>query len=390
MQRLRLSRVVNHLQIPLLTRAFSAGNEDFIQARLLAQGCGSIHLNRPKSLNALNLDMVQSILATLKQWEKDPNVKFILFTGSGDKSFCAGGDVIALAQIKVQDPAVPQNFFRTEYTMNHLIARYPKPVVSVIKGIVMGGGVGISLNGAYRVLTDSTKFAMPETGIGLFPDVGASFFLPRLKGGPALGMYFALTGNAFGLADSMYAGVGTHYVPAEKLPDLVSALEVASDPAPVLDAFKQTPPPSELAALAPTIDSVFDPDSALRVVTTKLEALQAVPDERESAFATKSLETLASKSPTSLAISFQNLHEGQHRTLAEVLQNDLRVGVRIAQKGAEGDFYKGVNTQLVLKERGTTKWNPAPSIKELAHYFAPFSEDENVRELDVDSDPILV
>ena len=184
---------------------------------------GRVTLNRPKALNALTLAMTRELDARLIDWAADERIAAVVVEGAGDRAFCAGGDIRALyASMTTPGDRFSATFYREEYTLNHRIHAYPKPYIALIDGVVMGGGVGVSVHGSHRVVTENVLFAMPETGIGLFPDVGATHFLPRIPG--ALGMYLGLTGARLRAADVMYAGVGTHFVPRARLGELVDAL----------------------------------------------------------------------------------------------------------------------------------------------------------------------
>ncbi|MGB1088689.1 MAG: enoyl-CoA hydratase/isomerase family protein, partial [Alphaproteobacteria bacterium] len=199
---------------------------------------GLITLNRPKALNSLTHEMALAMTDQLTQWQGDDAIAVVAVVGAGEKGFCAGGDIRALYESGQSDKVYSRAFYRDEYILDRLIKHYPKPYVAILDGIVMGGGVGISVHGSHRVATDRTTFAMPETGIGLFPDVGGSFFLPRLEG--RLGMYLGLTGRRLKGADAFHAGVATHYAAQadeEAIIEALAALSPADEVGEVLDSF---------------------------------------------------------------------------------------------------------------------------------------------------------
>ena len=185
-------------------------------------GVGTITLNRPKALNALTLDMIHRISPQLAAWQEDSTVKAVVIRGAGERAFCAGGDVRAVWEAGRQGDRMTEDFFREEYRLNRLIHTFAKPYVALIDGITMGGGVGLSVHGSHRIAGDRTMLAMPEVGIGLFPDVGGSYFLPRLPG--RLGLFLALTGWRLHAADAIHCGVATDYVPSDRVDDLMAAL----------------------------------------------------------------------------------------------------------------------------------------------------------------------
>jgi enoyl-CoA hydratase/carnithine racemase len=307
-----------------------------------------------------------------------------MLRGQGDKAFCAGGDIRRLAE----DPDQGHVFFREEYQLDYLIACFPKPVVAIMSGIVMGGGVGISLHAAFRVVTDNTVFAMPETGIGLLPDVGASFFLGRLG---TLGLYLGLTGERLRVADVMYAGVGTHYVPATKLGRVVDALCVADlrgDPrAAVSDLLRAaaSSPDAEapLSRARNAIHRCFGHGSveAIRRALVAEAADQSSPDRE---WAASCLQTLDSRSPTSLKISFRSLSQGRNQTLREALAMEFRAATRCVRR--RGDFAEGVRAIIIDKD-GKPRWQPSTleAVDEelVRSFFAPFQGAGEPRDLEL-------
>jgi enoyl-CoA hydratase len=304
-----------------------------------------IVLNRPAALNALTLDMIRAIAPRLAGWAQDPGVATVAITGAGEKAFCAGGDVRGLYEAKQSDPHAPvlRDFFWNEYRLNRRIHRYAKPYVAILDGITMGGGVGLSVNGAIRVATDKTLFAMPETAIGLFPDVGGSHFLPRAPG--ALGVYLALTGRRLKAADMIYCGFATHYVPSAEVPALLAAL--GSQPVEGALSMSRDPGPAPLAAERAAIDRCF----GHATVEAILEALTA----EGSAWAHKTREGLARMSPTAMKVSLRELQRG--RGLA--FEDCMRMEFRLSQASMHGhDFFEGVRALLVDKDNAP-RWRPA-------------------------------
>eukprot|EP00053_Salpingoeca_punica_P011251 m.100474 g.100474 ORF g.100474 m.100474 type:complete len:381 (-) comp15627_c0_seq2:343-1485(-) len=331
--------------------AASSSAEPTVQMRVVGN-FRQLVLNRPKALNALDVDMVRG-LRVAGEWDKNPSVAVIVMTGAGEKAFCAGGDVVTVAKSgsgKLGDGgAFARDFFAEEYKTDYLFATLKKPYVALIDGIVMGGGVGLSVHGKYRVATERTLFAMPETGIGLFPDVGGSFFLPRLKG--RLGFFLGLTGHRLKGAQVLHAGVATHYIQSSDIPALLKSLEGLQRPNLVqdaLDSFHR--PPSEPAALdahAALIDHAFGADSPSEIVK-RLETAAGASD----AFAQETLKTLRKMCPLSVCVSFEQLTRGASMTLADCLKMEYRLTQHVMTKP---DFFEGVRALLLDKDQ-KPKW----------------------------------
>ena len=269
---------------------------------------GVVTLNREKALNALNWEMVKAMYAQLEEWAALNAVKAVLVKGAGERAFCAGGDIRWLHDTAKDDPAGASEFFRDEYTNNALIYHFPKPYVALIDGITMGGGVGISVHGDFRVAGDQTLFAMPETGIGLFPDVGGGHFMPRLHDG--LGLYYALTGARAKAADCMAAGIATHYTPTESQAALEEALINAplgshahADVEAVLDEFAGDPGHAGVNDIRPLIARLFQGHETLDDLIGALKS-------DDSDFANEMITTLGKMSPTSLALTFEQMKRG--------------------------------------------------------------------------------
>jgi enoyl-CoA hydratase len=328
-----------------------------------------VALNRPRALNALSFAMCRALDDGLRRWQADPAVHAVVIKGAGERAFCAGGDIRALYETLTSEGVEQAVFFYSiEYPMNARLHRFTKPYVSLWDGIVMGGGVGVSAHGSHRVVTERTLFAMPETGIGFFPDVGATYVLPRLGGG--LGLYLGLTGARLKAADCLDAGLATHYVPAGRLPALEQALaeaDLSGDAHAAVDAvlgqFAGDPGPSSLAELRPRIDACFDQPSLAAV----LDALA----REETGWGRAELDQLGSKSPTSLAVTFRQLRAGDTLDFEAAMRLEYRLVHRFV---AGHDFREGVRALLVDKDN-TPEWRPARlqdiAVADLDAYFAP-------------------
>jgi 3-hydroxyisobutyryl-CoA hydrolase len=314
-----------------------------------------VTLNRPKALNALNISMIRLMTPRYKEYERDPHVKSIILKGAGDKAFCAGGDIRAIYDSKKKTPStLYKDFFREEYILNYLIGTLQTPHIAFLNGITMGGGVGLSVHGKFRVATENTVFAMPETAIGFFCDVGGSYFLPRLPG--ELGMYLALTGARLKGVDVLKAGVATHYIPAAKLPQVEDEIsKVRDSPADIyidklLTKFNDIPtdlPKSEIETHRDTIDRIFGKKT--------LEDIFAELKKENTEWANKVLETLSKMSPTSLKVVFKQLREGKKLSLDECLKMEYRISQRFMM---HHDFFEGVRALLVDKDKNP-KWECA-------------------------------
>jgi enoyl-CoA hydratase len=340
----------------------------------IRDAAGVVILNRPKALNALSLGMVRELARALDVWEHDPQVTRVVVSATGEKAFCAGGDIRELHDLgRAGRHDEMLAFWREEYILNDRIKRYPKPYISLIDGIVMGGGVGISLHGSHRIAGDRYLFAMPEVGIGFFPDVGATYALPRLPG--AAGIYLALTGDRVGAADALALGLATHAVPSERMAELADALTGRAALDDILAGFTRDPGPEKLAANRATIADCFAaPD--LAAIRERL----ARKAEDGDGFAAKTLQTLSVKSPTSVAIAYEQMRRGADLDFAEAMRTEFRIVSRIA-RGHE--FYEGVRAVVIDKDHAP-RWRPATldaiEPDEIALYFAPLGADELVLE----------
>ena len=323
---------------------------------------GRVTLNRPKALNALTLAMTRQLDARLIDWAADDRIAAVVVEGAGDRAFCAGGDIRALyASMTTPGDRFSATFYREEYTLNHRIHAYPKPYIALIDGVVMGGGVGVSVHGSHRVVTENVLFAMPETGIGLFPDVGATHFLPRMPG--ALGMYLGLTGARLRAADVMYAGIGTHYVPRERLSELVDAL-LARPVDDCLAGFAADAGEPPLAEHRAAIDRCF--------AGATIEAILAALEVEGTEWAEATRATLATKSPTSLKVTVRQLRAGAALDFAAAMRLEYRLSQRFC---ADHDFAEGIRSVVIDKDNAP-QWRPA-SLADVteadvdAHFQAP-------------------
>ena len=327
-------------------------------------GVVEITLNRPEALNALTLEMAQTLYGRLTAWATDDTVRAVVVRGSGDRAFCAGGDIRALYDAKQVNGPLTRDFFRNEYRLNHLVFHYPKPYIALVDGIAMGGGVGLSVHAGTRIGSETTMFAMPETGIGLFPDVGGSYFLPRCPG--AIGMYLALTGARLKAADCLYAGISDHYIENVHHDALVAPLRdgIAIDA--VVADLASDPGPAPLADSRDVIDRTFSGDS----VDAVLAALRAEGGD----WAEKTLKIMAGKSPTSQKIACRQLQEGADKGFDACMMMEYRLSQHIM---AAHDFFEGVRALIVDKDNSPV-WQPA-SLEDVddtavAGYFAPLDE----------------
>jgi enoyl-CoA hydratase len=346
-------------------------------------GVALLTINRPQALNALTLDNYRRMAAALAAWADDPDIYAVVVRGAGGRAFCAGGDVRAVYEAGRGlggDPDLPSAFFREEYRLLSFVHRYPKPYVAVIDGITMGGGAGISVNGRYRIATERTLFAMPETAIGLFPDIGATHFLNRCPG--CLGIYLGLTGARLRAADALYCGFATHFVAQARVAALVAALAdaawrtgLAFDQAEALIAGIATEPePAPLALLRPAIDRIFAGET-VEAILAALDA-EAEADGEHGAWAAETRAGLLTKSPTSLKVTLRQLRTGRDYDLDAALRLEYRLTQHFM---AAHDFYEGVRAMLVDKDQ-RPRWRPATLAEvddaTVAAYFAPLGERE--------------
>ena len=337
---------------------------------------GVATLNRPEALNALTLEMAREMSATLAAWAEDDAVDAVLIKGAGERAFCAGGDIRRMYDLRGTGDPYPYDFFRTEYAMNARVFHFPKPYVALMDGIVMGGGVGLSVHGSHRVASERMMLAMPETGIGLFPDVGGSYFLPRLPG--ETGMFMALTGARIRAADALALGIADAYVPSDRLQALEAALAETdlgggSDAVErVLTGFAGDAGRASVTVEREAIDACFSAGSVEEILA-RLKA-------RGGAWAETQLGILAAKSPTSLKITFEQMRRGARLDFDACMAMEYR----IANGCVLGhDFYEGIRAVVVDKDQKPA-WRPASlaevSEADVAAYFErpPFEGDLDV------------
>ncbi len=329
---------------------------------------GRIRLNRPKALHALNLAMCEGVLDALEAWREDLSVEAIVIDHAEGRGFCAGGDIRMLAASGATDGVEARAFFHAEYRMNHRLFTYAKATIAFMDGITMGGGVGLALPCRFRVATENTKLAMPETGIGLFPDVGGGWYLSRLPG--RIGQYLALTGHRLDGAECLALGLATHYLPSDALDAAKAGLAKApQDIAGVLDPLAAAAPETRILARKDDIDRLFASD----VLEDVYAALAA--DGGEWAMAT--LATLHTKSPQTMKVSLRLLAEGAAMaTFADEMRQEYAVGAHVVQRH---DFLEGVRAVIVDKDNAP-RWDPATPEGVTEHVidqiFAPLPEDE--------------
>ena len=315
-------------------------------------GTAFITLNRPKALNALTLAMIRAMMPQLQAWADDPAIKAVVVEGAGDRAFCAGGDVRAVYEAGRNGDGLTDAFFRNEYSLNRMIHVFPKPYVAIVDGVTMGGGVGLSVHGSHRIATERTLLAMPETGIGLFPDVGGTYFLPRLPG--RLGLFLALTGWRLGPGDALYCGLATDYVASDAIPRLIEAFGAAewsaADPDAVVDAIiggiTAQPPSGELDRHRAVIDRCF--------AAASVEEILAALDGEAGDWAAKVAATIRKKSPTSLKVTFAQVAKGADLDFDKAMQEEFRLSQAFM---AGADFYEGIRALLIDKDQ-QPNWDP--------------------------------
>ncbi len=336
---------------------------------------GRLTLNRPKALNALNLDMIRSMTAALLEWRDDPAIAAVLVDAQGDRAFCAGGDVRALVEPANRNGEYARQFYTEEYRLNTLIKEYGKPYVSLIDGIVMGGGVGISVHGTRRICGDRALFAMPETGIGFYPDVGGSYFLPRLKG--EMGTWLALTGARLKTADMIALGIATDYLPSDThakfMLELVAQTRSAEDVAQIIDDYADTPGPRETRVHAELIRKCFAADT----VEDILERLEDSED-----WATEQAAVILRKSPTSLKVTLKQMRLGKTMSFRECMRMELGLSLKFV---AGHDFPEGVRALLIERDNDPQWWpNSLFAITDemVQDYFEPLPPAEALTFID--------
>ncbi|WP_156764634.1 enoyl-CoA hydratase/isomerase family protein [Mycobacterium sp. 1081908.1] len=328
-------------------------------------GIGLITLNRPKAINSLNQTMVDALSAVLSRWENDDAVRAVVLSGAGERGLCAGGDVVAVYESARKDGVEVRKFWRDEYQLDGQIGRFAKPYVSLMDGIVMGGGVGVSAHGSVRVVTETSKVAMPEVGIGFIPDVGGAFLLSRAPG--SLGLHAALTGAPFSGSDAIAMGFADHYVPHDELEAFTKAI-VDDGVESALAAHAVEPPPSELAAQRDWIDECFVGDT--------VEDILAALRGHGGGPANDAADLIATRSPIAVSVALEAVRRAaKMQTLEEVLVQDYRVSSASARSH---DLVEGIRAQIIDKDRNP-KWSPATlaevTAADVEAYFAPVDDD---------------
>ncbi|QAY72448.1 enoyl-CoA hydratase/isomerase family protein [Agromyces protaetiae] len=346
---------------------------DFISATV-ADGVGHVTLDRPQAINALSYEMIRELAAVFDAWRTDTEVGLVVLDGAGDRGFCAGGDIRELyGYVTADEHETAHQFFRTEYRLDAAIARFPKPVVAIMDGITMGGGIGLSGHAAIRVVTERSRLAMPETRIGFTPDVGGTWLLGKAPG--ELGVHLALNSRVMDASDALYAGFADAFVPSERLPHLVQALHERADPgspAEIVMLFDETPDPSPLALARGWIDACYSAPTVAEIVAR----LRAVADGRwddaglaesvnldpeASAHAAAAAAELETLSPTSLTIALEAVRRARTLPrLEDALEQEFRA---VAWFLEQPDLREGIRAQVIDKDR-SPKWTP-PKIADV-------------------------
>lgn len=323
-----------------------AGSSEVVTRRV--DRAGRLTLNRPEALNSVTLGMVRAIQQALDEWRDDPSVELVILDGAGDRALAAGGDVRALYDSHTEGPEFHQTFWREEYVLDACIARYPKPFIAAMDGIVMGGGIGVSAHASYRIVTERSRLAMPETGIGLIPDVGGTFLLSRAPG--ETGTYLGLTGHPMNAGDAIFAKFADYYVPSDELPAVLSRIaeEGLSELTTLLSNAARVPLVPGLETRQDIIDGTFRFDSVERI----FDALE----RNENDWAEETLEGLVKRSPTSLKATLAAVRRARTIcSLEEALNWEYRYVCRLFECG---EFLEGIRALVVDKDRAP-KWTPA-------------------------------
>ncbi|MDE0546555.1 enoyl-CoA hydratase/isomerase family protein [Microbacterium sp. C7(2022)] len=328
----------------------NAGIEPTILSRSRA-GVGHLTLNRPRAINALNLEMVTEMLRVLDAWEHDTDIDIVVIDGAGERGMCAGGDVRGLSE-QVRGGALEGavEFFRAEYALNARIAEYPKPIITFADGVTMGGGIGVAGHASLRIVTERSQLAMPETRIGFTPDVGGSWLLAKAPG--RIGEYLALTSGVMDYSDAIYAGFADRFVPADHLAALYDAFETRADPANPAELsllFDETPPPSRLEAAREWIDDAFSRDTVADIIAR----LREIGEDAASDTA----DVLEQLSPTALTVTLAAVRRARTLTgLRGVLEQEY--GLVLWFAATQPDLVEGIRAQVIDKDR-MPRWNPA-------------------------------
>lgn len=328
-------------------------------------GLGLLTLNRPAAINSLTHDMVREIAAALEKWEKDDSIRAVVLSGAGERGLCAGGDIVAIYNdAKDQDGQSSKDFWRDEYILNAYIARYPKPYVAIMDGIVMGGGVGVSAHASTRIVTERSTIGMPEVGIGFVPDVGGTYLLARTPG--EIGTHIALTTSRFSAGDAIACGFADHYIPSERLGEFTEALRYGPV-GEVVGRFAQEPPEAELLGHRSWIDECYSADTAEEIVA-RLQASSA-PE------AAKAAQQLLAKSPTAVKVALRSLRNArQAPDLETCLDEEYRVSLACLRSP---DLVEGIRAQVVDKDRNP-RWSPRTleEVTDIDDFFKDLGDEE--------------
>ncbi len=335
---------------------------------------GLVTLNRPRALNTLTIGMVRSIDWRLRAWADEAGVAAVVIRATGSRAFSAGGDIRALYELGTSGRyAEALSFWREEYILNTLIKEYPKPYIALIQGVVMGGGAGVAMHGSHRVAAGAIAFAMPEVGIGFFPDVGATFFLPRLP--PGVGMWLALTGRQLGAADALALGVLTHHIPASRADGFIDALAGGEAPDTALSRLSANPGNAPVAALLPDIARLFAGDS-VEAILAALDAEAADSTGPVADLAGEAAAAIRIKSPTSLKIAFAQMRLGAALDFRAAMRTEYRIAARIVR---QHDLYEGIRATVIDKDNAP-RWRPGKlgdvRRAEVEAYFAALPREE--------------
>ena len=326
---------------------------------------GRLHLNRPRAINALNVEMVEVLFATLEAWRHDDGIGTVLLTGAGERGLCAGGDIVSIYDDARTGGTLSEEFWRREYALNALIARYPKPFIAVQDGLVLGGGIGVSGHAAIRIVTETSRLGMPETGIGFVPDVGGTWLLANAPG--ESGTHLALIAGSVGAADAILLGLSDHFVRRDRIAELAAALE-SEEATDAVARVSSEAPAGELAD-ATWIDAAYAGDSVSAILRRLAESPEAA--------ARAAGEAISTKSPTALAVTLAALRRARElEDLESALDQEFRVSLRCL---AEPDLAEGIRAQVIDKDRAP-RWNPASTDDvDAAHvqsFFASLGERE--------------
>jgi enoyl-CoA hydratase len=327
---------------------------------------GHITLNRPNVLNALTHEMCASIHDALQDWARDTSVHAILIDAVPGRAFCAGGDIRAIYELGRNDIGRAEAYFTTEYRLNAAIRHFPKPYIALLDGITMGGGAGLSVHGSRRLVTPNASFAMPETGIGLYPDIGATYFLSRLAG--EIGTWLALTGARIGPADMLWSGLATDFATVSKAGRLAKLLAEGQFPASAIAAISEAlPGEAPISRHAAEIDRIFAGSSVEQIIS-RLEA--------GGEWAKGVAETIATRSPTSLKLTLRSLREARQLDFDGCMRMEYRLTLRVLRGH---DLYEGVRAILIDRDQ-RPRWTPESlagvADEEIARYFEPLGENE--------------